>query len=71
MIVLYNAAGIIIGHNHPSGLAIPSDEDIKTTKRLKEVFDNMNVVFMDHIIVSDGDFVSMRDTSKLSYIFEN
>lgn len=62
LIVLYNAAGIILAHNHPSGIAVPSRQDIVTTKRLKTLFDNMNVTFIDHIIVADDDYVSLRDS---------
>ncbi len=61
LIVLYNAAGIVVGHNHPSGIALPSPQDIETTKKLDNVLHNMNVTFLDHIIVADDDFVSLRD----------
>ena len=61
LIVLYNAAGIVIGHNHPSGIALPSAKDIETTKKLDNVLRNMNVTFIDHIIVAENDFVSLRE----------
>ncbi len=64
----YSATSIIIAHNHPSGIALPSREDIKSTDKLKIIFDNMNVSFIDHIIVADGDFVSMRQ-DKMSKAF--
>ena len=61
LIVLYNASGIVFAHNHPSGLALPSKDDIMTTKKLKRIFDNMNISFIDHIIVADDDYVSLYD----------
>lgn len=61
LISFYNAAAISFAHNHPSGIALPSKEDVETTKRLKYLFDTMNVCFIDHIIVADGDYISFRD----------
>ena len=64
----YSATSIIIAHNHPSGIALPSREDIRSTDKLKIIFENMSVAFIDHIIVADGDFVSMRQ-DKISNAF--
>ena len=57
----YNATAIAFAHNHPSGVALPSKDDIITTKKLKSLFDAMNITFIDHIIVADRDYVSFRD----------
>ena len=70
LISFYNAAAIAIAHNHPSGVALPSKEDIDTTKRLKFLFDSLNVYFIDHIIVADDDYISFRDCN-FPDIFEN
>ncbi len=61
LIVMFDAAAILIGHNHPSGIATPSQEDIVTTKKLENLFRTMNIELIDHIIVSDGDYVSLRE----------
>lgn len=61
LIILYNASGIIFGHNHPSGLAVPSTEDLETTKHLQQLFETMNISFIDHIIVAEDDYVSLKD----------
>ena len=53
------AAGIILAHNHPSGIALPSQADIAATERLSTALDAVGIVLADHIIVSDEDFVSM------------
>lgn len=61
LITLYNASSILIAHNHPSGIAVPSQEDITTTKNLATIFKGMNINFLDHIIVADHDFVSLKE----------
>ena len=55
------ASGIILAHNHPSGVALPSSDDYTATDRAKSALGNIGVQLADHIIVADGDFVSMRD----------
>ena len=58
--VLNNAFAIILAHNHPSGDPTPSMEDIKTTKRLLEAGELMGIPLIDHIIVVDGGYNSLR-----------
>ena len=55
------ATSVVLAHNHPSGLALPSQEDRHTTLLLKSALESVGVVLADHIIVADNDFVSMRD----------
>jgi DNA repair protein RadC len=57
-----NAARVILAHNHLSGTALPSSADITATKRLKSAMGLIGVELLDHIIVCDGDFVSMRES---------
>ena len=54
-----NATAVVLAHNHPSGLAMPSPEDVFTTRRLAAALDTVEVVLADHIVVADDDFVSM------------
>ena len=56
-----SAAAFICVHNHPSGDPTPSKEDIEVTKRLKECGDLIGVDFLDHIIIGDGRFVSLKE----------
>lgn len=49
-----NATGIILLHNHPSGLTIPSREDKVLTVRIKDACRIMDISVLDHIIISDG-----------------
>lgn len=61
----YDAAGVILAHNHPGGVALPSPEDLDTTRRVRSVLEAMGVQLMDHIIVADGDYVSLADSGQL------
>ena len=54
-----NAVTVVLAHNHPSGLAIPSDEDIHTTHRLAAALATVEIRLWDHIVVADNDFVSL------------
>lgn len=53
-LLLSGAASFMICHNHPSGICIPSGEDIGMTKKLKGCADLMGVQFTDHIIIGDS-----------------
>lgn len=57
-----NATTVILAHNHPSGFAVPSAEDVDTTERLASALGAMDIVLADHVVVSDGDFVSMAQS---------
>lgn len=54
-----NAVGVILAHNHPGGIALPSNEDVVTTQNIAAALRPMGVLLMDHIIVADSEFVSM------------
>lgn len=54
------AASVIFVHNHPSGDPEPSEEDIKLTKRLVEVGEIMGIEVLDHVIVCDRNYMSMK-----------
>lgn len=55
-----SAASIILAHNHPSGDPSPSRQDIETTRRLVECGRLMGIKVLDHIIIGNGSFVSLR-----------
>jgi DNA repair protein RadC len=52
--IRYNAVGLIVGHNHPSGSVKPSPEDVKFFRRLKDACALMEVRLLDCIIIGDG-----------------
>lgn len=55
----YNATTVILAHNHPSGLAMPSGEDVQTTHRVAAALNAVEISLADHIVVADDDFVSI------------
>ena len=62
----YAAAAMILIHNHPSGDPSPSQEDISVTQRLVRAGKIMDVPVLDHIILGDGRFTSLKEKGMLS-----
>ncbi|MFQ6072110.1 MAG: DNA repair protein RadC [Methanosarcinales archaeon] len=56
-----NSNSIIIVHNHPSGDPEPSEDDIKTTKKLIYAGERIGISVQDHIIIGDGRYISMKE----------
>ena len=54
-----NATSVVLAHNHPSGLALPSGDDVVTTRKVAKALDAVEIVLADHIVVADDDFVSL------------
>ena len=61
MAVRKSAAAVVFVHNHPSGDARPSQEDVETTQRLIDCGVLLGIRVLDHIIIGDGLFSSMRE----------
>ena len=59
------AVGVVLAHNHPSGVALPSQEDIATTRLIRDALRTMNIQLVDHVVVADGDYVSMAASGML------
>ena len=55
------ARGVILLHNHPSGDPTPSKCDIDITRRLKDAGIILGINFIDHIIIGDGEYMSMKE----------
>lgn len=58
-----SANSIVLVHNHPSGDPQPSQEDIRATKQLIEAGNQIGIKVLDHIIIGDGIFVSLKEES--------
>ena len=61
MALRYDAASLILVHNHPSGDPEPSDEDILLTERLLESSRILGIRLVDHVIIGNGRYTSLRD----------
>ncbi len=59
--IKWNAYGIFLIHNHPSGDVMPSSSDIDSTHYLITLLNEIGIAFLDHIIVSDTNFFSLMD----------
>lgn len=62
---LFSANGIICIHNHPSGDATPSKEDILITRKLKEIGIIHGINIIDHIIIGNGNYYSFYEDKRL------
>lgn len=63
--ILSNAASIMAFHNHPSGETTPSQQDIQLTKRLYEAGELLGIKLLDHLIIGDGSFTSLKEKGYL------
>lgn len=59
------ASGVIIAHNHPSGLLKPSPPDLELTTRVKKALDIFQINLLDHIILSETGYYSFADEGML------
>ena len=59
--IVSNAASVILLHNHPSGDPAPSQQDINITRRLVEVGKLVGIDVLDHLIIGDGLFTSLKE----------
>ena len=57
-----NATSVVLAHNHPSGIAVPSDEDVFTTRRVALALNAVEIQLADHVVVADGDYVSLAQS---------
>lgn len=57
-----NATSVVLAHNHPSGLALPSADDVQTTLRVSAALETVEITLADHIVVCGDDFISMAQS---------
>ena len=63
--IVKSAAAIVVAHNHPSGLLDPSPEDTAFTDRLQRAGELLGIRLLDHVIVANGDFLSLKERGDL------
>lgn len=63
--VTVKATSVILAHNHPSGIAVPSPEDEATTVRVLDAMNTVEIRLIDHLIFADGDYVSLAQSHRL------
>ena len=65
LVIRFNAAAVILAHNHPSGVAEPSRADIQLTRRLCDALALVDVRVLDHVVVGEGDGVTLAERGLL------
>lgn len=63
--IVFCASSVILAHNHPSGVALPSEADHAATLRVKAALESVDVRLEDHIVVADHDYVSLFQSGLL------
>lgn len=63
--LLAGAVQIVLCHNHPSGNAIPSEQDIAITQKIKEAGEMININLADHIIIGSNSYLSFKEAKIL------
>ncbi len=67
-----NASYVILAHNHPNGLLVPSSADMKVTRIIDNGLTYINVRLIDHIIVADNRYISLfKELGKINYTSED
>ena len=64
-VLTHNASAIIVAHNHPSGVAEPSESDHLITRKLADALALVDVRLLDHLVIGDGHYVSLADRGAL------
>ena len=63
--ILANTTVLAVGHNHPSGNLMPSRADDALTKSIKQACDLMRIHFLDHVIITDGQYYSYYEQGRI------
>ncbi len=62
-----NATSVILAHNHPSGIAVPSWDDVATTRQIARSLHAVGITLTDHIVIAEDDYVSMAQSGMYHY----
>lgn len=63
-VLLANASGFLLIHNHPTTSAMPSQADFDITERLRQASQTLGIEFIDHIIIGTQSYLSLRELAK-------
>ena len=65
-VIKRNASNIVLCHNHPSGIPLPSHDDIVATRKIIEILGEIDVCVLDHLIIAGDEYCSMTEMEYLS-----
>lgn len=63
-----NATSVVLSHNHPAGIALPSGQDIEATRKVDKALEAVGIILADHLIFTAGDYTSMAESGVLKGI---
>ncbi len=63
--LLCNATVLALCHNHPSNNTMPSGDDNRLTQQMQKACETMRIYFLDHVVITDGDYYSYKENGKL------
>lgn len=69
-VLKHKASSVIIAHNHPGGVLLPSKDDVTVTQMLINALSQVNIRITDHLIICDDDYISFNQSANLKYLFE-
>ncbi len=64
------ATAVVLAHNHPGGIAIPSEADVFITTEIAKALKTVSINLIDHIVIADDDYISMAQSNRFRDIFE-
>ena len=67
----YRAVYAVLSHNHPSGSALPSPQDLHITSRVFDALKEIEVLLIDHIIIAGRDFTSLKESGIMAHLFSD
>lgn len=70
-VLRYATTAVVMAHNHPAGFAIPSADDFDSTVLVRKALDTVNVKLADHLVIGNGDYVSMRQSPQFVSAFSS
>ncbi len=65
-----NATSLVLAHNHPGGIAVPSQEDLDSTQKVEAALAAVGVILADHLIIADNAYVSLAESDLLRGIHQ-
>ena len=69
--LMSKATGVILAHNHPNGLPLPSSEDIKATAAVRDALQTIGIPLMDHFIFSESGYTCSSKSLAIQRVFQN
>ena len=68
-VIQHKASVVVLAHNHPGGVALPSQDDQEFTRQLSQVLGARSVILLDHIIVTKDDYISLIQSENYKHLF--